>query len=278
MSEAAGRWREQLESWALPEDLLATAEDDPYGWPQALWKRRSEGAAAVDTPTTEAVTHLLGERGTLLDVGAGRGRASLRFVASGHRLVAVEPDPGMAAGLAEDAAGGGAAVEIIQARWPEAAPLVGDVDVALSAHVVYDVPEIGPFVGSLHLVARRGVVIELSESHPWSDLGPLYRSVHGIDRPTGPTYLDLAAVVAETVGVTPAVEVWTRPGQLWFESWDEICDFYGRRLVVPRDERPGLRSLLAERVIEVDGRLVVGGDERRLVTVWWPAGAVRTTR
>jgi len=267
-----------LEAWALPDDLLATAEDDPYGWPQALWKRRSEGASAVETPTTEVVARLLGERGTLIDVGAGRGRVSLRFALAGHRLVAVEPDPGMAAGLAEDATGSGVVVQIIQERWPEAVEGVPPSEVVMSAHVVYDVADVGPFLSAMDRAASAGVVVEMSETHPWSDLAPLYRQIHGLERPAGPSADDLVGVVRQVLGIEPEVARWSRPGQLWFEGWDEICDFYGRRLIVPRAERPGLRSLLAERVVDLDGRLVVGENERRLVTIWWPTALQRGNR
>lgn len=278
MSDAARRWREQLTAWALPDDLLATAEDDPYGWPQALWKRRSEAAGAIETPTTEVVTRLLGEQGSLVDVGAGRGRVSLRFAAAGHRLVAVEPDQGMAAGLAEDAAALGVAVQIIQDRWPEAARVVPPAEVVMSAHVVYDVADIGPFLAVMDGTATSGVVVEMSETHPWSDLAPLYRQIHGLERPAGPSVEDLVGVVREVLGIDAGVDRWSRPGQLWFAGWDEICDFYGRRLVVPRANRQGLRSLLADQVVEIDGRLIVGEDERRMATVWWPIEAGRTAR
>jgi SAM-dependent methyltransferase len=270
VSDSALRWREQLEAWALPDALLGTAEDDPYGWPQALWRRRSESAGAEETPTSDVVARLLGEHGTLIDVGAGRGRVSLRFALAGHTLVAVEPDPGMAAGLAEDATAAGVAVQIIQERWPQAAGSVAPAEVAVSAHVVYDVADIGPFLSAMSRTATAGVVVEMSETHPWSDLAPLYRQIHGLERPTGPSADDLVAVVQEVLGIEPTVARWSRPGQLWFESWDEICDFYGRRLIVPRAERPGLRSLLAERVVDLDGRLIVGENDRRLVTLWWP--------
>ncbi len=194
---------------------------------------------------------------------------SLPLAAEGHPLVAVEPDDGMAKGLLEDAAPLGLAPVVVRERWPDAEPMVGEVDVALSAHVVYDVQDIAPFVAALHRVADRGVVLELSESHPWSDLGPLYRAVHGIDRPDGPTYRDLATAIEETVGIEPHIETWSRPGQLWFESWDEICDFYGRRLVVPKRERHTLRPLLEDQVNESEGRLTVGTGGRSLVTIWW---------
>jgi hypothetical protein len=145
-------------------------------------------------------------------------------------------------------------------------------EVVMSAHVVYDVADVGPFLSAMDRIAEAGVVVEMSETHPWSDLAPLYRQIHRLERPAGPSADDLVGVVRELLGIEPTVERWSRPGQLWFEGWDEICDFYGRRLVVPRAERPGLRSLLAERVVDVDGRLIVGDNDRRLVTLWWPPG------
>ncbi len=235
-----------------------------------MWKRRSEEAVEQPpTPTAVKVAEMLGVAGRLLDVGAGRGRVSLPFALKGHELVAVEPDEGMAAGLQEDASEAGVDVQVVRDRWPSAAETVGVVDVALSAHVVYDVADIAPFLTALDSTAKAAVVLELSERHPWSNLSPLYRQVHGLERPDGPTATDLAKVVSETLGIEPSVERWSRPGQLWFENWDELCDFYGRRLVIPRAERSRLKALLAEHVTELPDRLTVGADERQLVTMWW---------
>lgn len=268
---AAERWKAGLSAWALPEALLASADESPYGWPQELWKRRSQSemTAAAPTPTATVVGRLLGLHGTLLDVGAGRGRASLPFAASGHRLVAVEPDADMARGLVEDAHSLGAAVELIPERWPDAADRLGPVDVALSAHVVYDVSDLTEFLSALHEVATVGVVLEMSDVHPWADLAPLYRAVHELDRPDGPSTEDLIDVVREELGVVPEVIRWERPGQLWFADWVELCDFYGRRLVMSKAKRHELKPLLEPVVVEEDGRLTVGVDQRRLSTVWW---------
>lgn len=268
---AAERWREKLDAWALPEWLLAQAEESPYGWPQFLWRRRSEMAESeTETPTRRVLASLLGERGALLDVGAGRGRVSLPLAREGHRLVVVEPDAGMAAGFREDAGRWGVEARLIEGRWPVVADQVGPVDVALSAHVVYDVADIVPFLSAMSQVAGTGVVIEMSASHPWSDLAPLYRLLHGLDRPAGPTVEDLAEVVREGLGVTPEMESWERPGHVWFTDWDEILEFYGRRLVIRPGERAArLRPLLEPLVVEDEGRLTVGDDRRRLATLWW---------
>ncbi|MFO7548737.1 MAG: methyltransferase domain-containing protein [Acidimicrobiia bacterium] len=274
MSEgpAARRWRDQLEAWAIPDRLLAAVEDSPYEWPAGLWRRRLHRAEVEggETATTVVARHLLGDGGALLDVGAGTGRASLPLAVEGHLLTAVERDAGMAAALREEAASRRLAIRVLEGPWPDLASVAGSVDVALSAHVVYDVADLGPFLRAMEDVARRGVVVELTRSHPWSGLAPWFRELHGLDRPTGPTDGDFVAVASEVCEVTPAVERWKRPGGLWFESRDEIVGFYARRLVLPPERRPELEALIEPAVRELpDGRLVVGEDVRELTTVWW---------
>ena len=250
----AERWRLQLEAWRIPDELLDAVEDSPYGWPQALWKRRSR--AAIDEPeprTLQIVRDLLGQFGSLLDVGAGRGRASLPLAAEGNRLTAVEPDPGMASGLREDAAARGVAVEVIEGSWPEVSASVEPVDVAMSAHVVYDVHEIIPFLAAMQKKARGAVVIELSDRHPWAGLAPHYRVLHGLERPDGPTADDLIEVVSEMLERPPQVERWHRSGGLHFESIDEIREMFGRRLVLPRNRWEELDDVLEAIGAVVDG-------------------------
>jgi len=267
---AAERWADQLAAWTIPEELLAAVDESPYGWPVALWRRRSAAAeAAAEPETTRIVRDLAGPGGSILDIGAGTGRASLPLAAEGRVLVAVEKDPGMAAGLVEEAKARGVKIEVVRGAWPEVADRVGIADVAMSANVVYDVADIAPFLREMVDHARRGVVLELTERHPWANLAPWYRALHGLDRPDGPTWQDLVAVVREELGVEPQVERWSRPGALWYESWDELLDILGRRLVLPRERREELRLLLEGEVVEDEGRLHLGDRERRMVTVWW---------
>ncbi len=268
---AARRWAEQLDAWAIPDHLLAAVDESPYGWSQTLWKRRSERSRTEDeeSVTTAIARRLLTPAGALIDVGAGRGRASLPLAAEGHPLVAVERNPDMVAGLREDAARLGVNVAIVEMAWPEAAEELDRVSVVISAHVVYDVPDIGPFLTAMHRVATSGVVLEITPAHPWSGMAPYYRALHDIDRPSGPTAADLVEVIEEVVGVVPQVEWWARSGQMWFSDWDEIIDYYGRRLVLPLERRHEVRPLLEPDVREINGRLFVGDPVRRLATIWW---------
>ena len=205
----------------------------------------------------------------MLDVGAGRGRVSLPLAGSGYELVAVEPDTGMADGFEEDAGRLGVTARLVRGRWPDVAGEVPGADVVMSANVVYDVPGIGPFVAALDATARRGVVIEMTERHPRVLAAPLFRAVHGVDRPDGPSVDDLVEVIVEELCVRPDVECWERPATMWFENWDEILAFYGRRVTLPIARRPELRPLLEPQVTEEDGRLYVGDRKGRHCTLWW---------
>lgn len=266
---ATKRWRRQLDDWALPERLLKAVPDSPYTWPESLWKRRA--ASAIErgeiTPTTARVEALAADSGSVLDVGAGTGRASLPLARRGHPVTAVERNPGMLEGLRDLAAG--LTVEVVEGSWPDVAGRVGSHRVSMCAHVVYDVGDIAPFLAALADRATAGVVIELTENHPWTHLGPYYMALHGLARPTGPDADDLAAVVEEVVGISPVLERWTRPPDLWFESRQEIVELYGRRLVLPRERWPELDHLLGPEIIEKDGRFLFGTDARQFVTLWW---------
>ena len=272
---AAERWRSQLEAWALPDELLDAVEASPYGWSKELWRRRSQQAADQVGPTrTVEIVREISSRGPVLDVGAGRGRASIPLARDGRRVVMVEPDAGMLDGLAEELEGVDLDVEVVAGRWPDVADRIEPVDVSMCAHVVYDVPDIAPFIRALDHVATEGAVVELTPSHPWAELTPYYEALHGLSRPAGPTADDLADVVRETLaGTAPQMQVWSRPGGMWFESMEELVDHFGRRLLVTSDRRAELERLLAGDVTEEQGRLRLGSEERFLVTLWWRTGA-----
>lgn len=268
--KAAAFWRSQLENWAIPQELLDQADESPYGWPVELFKRwRATETSTAASPTTTLLRNLLPDDGTLLDVGAGTGRASLPLAEEGYRVTAVEPDERMRAALQTEAAG--LDVGVVAAAWPGGADLVPTHDVALAANVVYDVADIAPFLLKLSERGRLAVVLELTEKHPWSMYADYYLRLHGLSRPDGPGVDDLVTVIEE-LGFRPNVERWEREGQVWFESWEEIEDLMGRRLVVPGNRRHELRALLESDVVEKNGRFHLGGDRRKLAAIWWTPG------
>ena len=266
---AAARWRKYLEAWALPPALLAAVPDSPYAWPADLYRRRQRAeAGGPPGPTARIVLGLLPPGGSLLDVGAGTGRASLPLATRGHPPTAVERNPAMAAALRSEAEAAGVEVRVVEGSWPEAAAEAGRHDVVVCSHVVYDVADLAPFLRALHAAARVAVVLEAGERHPWANLIPYYRALHGLDRPEGPTADLLAEVVTEVVGVAPEVERWISPARMRFADLQELVEFYRRRLLVPVGRTAELADRLAPDVVEQDGWLSLGGDQG-VVTVWW---------
>ena len=267
---AAALWQEQLKSWAIPQNLLDAVPFSPYEWPADIWRRRAAVARASRfvSPTHRAIEGMLPDRGRLLDIGAGAGRVSLPFARRGCAVTAVEKNSSMATAMSEIADESRIVVKIVEGSWPEAAGEAGHADVAVAANVLYDVPDIGPFLEAMNDAARIGCVLELTEAHPWMSLAPHYRALHGLERPTGPTASDAVAVVVESLHIEPAFETWKRPAGLYFESWSEIEQHYGRRLVLPRERWPEIRPLLETDVTEREGKYWFG-EERRFATLSW---------
>jgi 2-polyprenyl-3-methyl-5-hydroxy-6-metoxy-1,4-benzoquinol methylase len=265
---AADSWRRQLENWKIPDALLAAVEESPYGWSKELWKRRAARAVELDrtSPTLDLVRDLA-DGGSVLDVGAGTGRASLPLVRDGYRVTMVEPNRAMLDGLAE--LKGELGFEVVVGRWPAVAGDVKPHAVALSAHVVYDVADVAPFLTALHRAVTKGIVLELTPAHPWVNLGPLYRELHGLDRPLGPTVEDLAAVVREALGVEPVVHRWSRPTDMVFDTAEEAIEFTARRLVLPRGRWAELEERLLPRLAGRAGHWQIEPTERELCTLWW---------
>lgn len=266
---AADQWGAALESWALPQTLLDDAPESPYGWPAELWRRRMRAEALDPTPTTDIVHRLAGDGGSVMDVGAGTGRGAVPLARLGHTVTAVERSESMLEGLRAETSG--LDVTVVDGAWPDVVWALRTHDVVTSAHVVYDVADIGPFVDAMHRKSRRGVVVEMTPEHPWSHLSPYYRALHDLDRPTRPTVEDFVAVVNEVVGVAPEVERWERPGGLQFADLQELLALYAKRLLIGPDRMEELTQLLEPDIVSDGGWLTLGPNVRTLATVWWAA-------
>jgi SAM-dependent methyltransferase len=258
--EASARWSHQLEVWAIPDDLLATAPESPWGFPPAMFARSAERAQADRevTPSMRRAKEALPLGGSVLDVGAGGGAASLPLAPPAGELVAVDESQAMLDVLADGAKRRLVRHTEILGRWPDVAPDVPVSDVVVCHHVLYNVGNLAPFLVALDGHAKRRVVVELTERHPQSDLSPLWRSIHGIDRPTQPTATDAADVVV-ALGYDVQIERFDRPS-LWHDApRDEQIAFARRRLCVGPEHDAEISAYLDQ---ADDGRPM-------LVTLWW---------
>ena len=157
MDDPLARWRAQLEAWAIPEEILAAAPESPWGFPVGLFRARAEraGAGNRQTPSNREAARWLPPGGSVLDVGAGAGAASLPLAGGAGRLVGVDESPAMVEAFLAAAGRVGVPVEGVQGRWPQVAGRVGAADVVVCHHVLYNVADLAPFAVALTDHARR---------------------------------------------------------------------------------------------------------------------------
>jgi SAM-dependent methyltransferase len=275
---ALARWRDQLDGWVVPPEILAAAPESPWGFPVGLFRSRAHRhSSGGPTPsTTEAARHLPAG-GIVLDVGAGAGAASLPLAGTASRLVGVDELPEMLAAFLAAAGAAGVDAEGVQGRWPEVAARVGPADVVVCHHVLYNVADLAPFAAALTGHARRRVVCELTDRHPLVALAPLWRRFWDLERPDGPGAGDAVAAL-RSLGLAVDRTDWERPDRHGFDDFDELVAFTRRRLCLPAS-RDGevAEALLAEGTHQVGG-VWVSGQPRRVTTLSWSGGGATSER
>ncbi len=216
-----------------------------------------------DEPTLDQLLGLARPGETWLDIGAGAGRYALPLALTVREVIAVEPSAGMAAALREGMAEHGITnVRVIEGGWPPAAPTTGRpitesprADVALIAHLGYDIEPIGQFLDAMEAAARRLCVAVLLERQPASVADPFWPIVHGEERiplPALPEFLVVLVARGRSFEVRLS-ERQPRP----FESVEAAASFLRRQLWIAEGGAKDAIFLdaLASRVVERDGQV-----------------------
>ncbi len=203
---AAQRWAELQRGRGIPPEILARAPAVPWVHDPAAF---AAPAVPVDTPSRRAALDLLGDGGTVLDVGCGGGDASLALAGAVTHITAADQQPDMLDAFAGDATARGIPFRTVPGRWPDAAADAGTADVVVCHHVLHNVVDLPPFVEALTAAAHRGVVVEMLAEHPMAWLDDLWVRFHELRRPPPATTDDAVAVLRE-LGIEPGVERWER--------------------------------------------------------------------
>jgi SAM-dependent methyltransferase len=271
MGAAADRWRAELAAWAIPPEILAQAPESPWHFPVELFAGRADAAKEEPSPSDRRALEVLPEGGSVLDVGCGAGASSLPLAGRAGSITGVDGSDGMLDAFAERAEAAGVAFTPVQGRWPAVAGRVVTADVVACHHVAYNAPDLDVFALALTAHARRRVVLELTPSHPTSNLNPLWLRFWDLERPTGPTADDAEAVLRDA-GLEPERQDWTAPPGGGFSRLEDLVAFVRRRLCLPADRDAEIKGAIQEDLYAGEG----GGFDfgpRRVATLWWAGSA-----
>ena len=267
------RWREDLAAWAIPVHITAAVADSPWVLPREVFARRADRLRRdPGGPSFERAWEALDPPGSVLDVGSGAGAACLPLAPRITTLTAVDADDEMLGLLAGRAGEAGLAARAVHGRWPDVAGQVGPADVVTCHHVVFNVPDLEPFLDALTGHARRRVVVETAAAHPLTSLNPLWLRFHGLKRPEGPTAADTIAILA-AMGRNPGHTEWSRPAAADYRSMAELVEVTRRRLCLPPERAGEVEAALVELGIDPGQPGDLGSSGRDVVTIWWEGTA-----
>ncbi len=154
-----------------------------------------------------------------------------------REVVAVDPSGAMLEALGELMAEHGIGnVRVVEGRWPpesggEVSAALGAnpcADVALIAHVGYDVEAIGPFLDAMEAAARRMCVAVLMERSPASVAEPVWLRVHGEPRAALPALPEFVSLLRAR-GAHPVVTM-VEGAPRRYDSREELVGFLRRQL------------------------------------------------
>jgi len=231
-----------------------------------------------DDPVVDALIELHRPGETWLDVGAGAGRFALPIARaldeSGGSVVAVDASPSMLEGLREIAEDYGIEnVQTHEAHWPPHDPSRFAADVALIAHVGYDIEAIGAFVDGLEAAAERLCVAVLMQRVPASTADPFWPPVHGEPRATLPAMPDFVELL-QARGRDPLVQMVVAETRR-FESREALEGFVRRQLWIDPSgaKEARLQAALDELAVPgADGWTIRGRGANEIGIATWRPG------
>jgi precorrin-6B methylase 2 len=252
---------------------------DPSDFYAPMAQRFAQDPARTDEPVLDVLLALARPGERWLDIGSGGGRYALPLARQGCRITAVDPSPAMLAVLQDGMARHGIeGIDIIEGRWPLPIVPQPDADVALMAHVGYDIEDIGAFLDAAEASSRRLCVAVKGESAMTTAASLLWEPVHGEPRVALPAAPELITLLMAR-GRLPEVRLAERQPPA-AASLDELVEGTRRQLWV----RPGsskdarMAELVRERATQGERGWALDWCPTRIAIVTWaPETDDRTT-
>jgi SAM-dependent methyltransferase len=273
LGQLLDHWRDELAAWAIPEHITAAVTESPWVLPRQVFARRADRLAAAPAGLSyRRAWRALDPPGSVLDVGSGAGAACIPLLPRTTALTAVDADKEMLELLASRASALAGRVRLVQGQWPDVAREAAPADLVTCFNVVYNVPDLLPFLAALTASARRLVVLEMTAEHPLVSMNDLWLRFHGLRRPDGPTADDLLRILA-AMGTTAGYERWQRDSGPDYASFAELVEVTRRRLCLPPERTPEVARALEESDVDPERPADLGTNRRDVVTIWWAGSA-----
>lgn len=234
----------------------------------------------TDEPALDVLQALARPESTWLDIGAGAGRYALPLALRVRQVIAVEPSAGMRRALRTGIDEHGIEnVRVVPGAWPEALEQLGDLpaaDVAMIAHVGYDIEDIGPFLDAMEAAARERCVAVLTDRSPGAVADPFWPLVHGESRVPLPAMPELIELLAARGRKTEVVRVGRSTRS--FDSVEALTAFLRRQLFIAEggEKDVHFRAVLPEHIVRREGGWTLSeGPAGAVAVVTWDVGADR---
>lgn len=205
----------------------------------------------------------------VIDIGAGTGRYAPVLAMHAREVLALEPSESMRGHLAARIADEHLAnVQIVADSWPAAAAPV--CDIAFSAHVVYGVREIGPFLAAMNHSARRLCALYLMIEHSSMFISTFWERFHGHPRLPLPAALECLGALYQ-LGYPASFVAVQRDGSLGYPDEDAALEDIRVRLrLAPDLERDAeIRDLIRSTFTTTDSRLFAPPRLGHAAILWW---------
>ena len=253
--QAAEKWKLDLASWAIPQEILDQAEEAPWTHAPALFALPDEIA---DTPSHRIAREVLTTNGSVLDIGCGGGVATFAIAKSGNYVIGVDHQAEMLEMYMQNAKSRAIDSEIHEGFWPANAAQVPIADVVTVHHVAYNVGDIEPFLRELDNHANKRVVIELPLVHPMTSASAGWEHFWNLIRPTSPNAGDLLGVLRE-MGISAQMEKFSADFPLE-QSSEDIAERTRVRLCLPPSRLNEVKEFLKDHPF---------ATKRDLAVIWW---------
>jgi SAM-dependent methyltransferase len=251
---------ERLREGTPPRDFYAAVASDFRANPHR-----------TDEPALDCLRSLARPGETWLDIGAGGGRYALPLALLVKQVIAVEPSDGMRAVLQAGMTEHGISnVDPVAARWPmEGAPTA---DVALVAHLGYDLEEIGPFLDAAEAAARRLCVAVLVTPSPPQPAERFWPPIHGEARVPLPSLTEFLTLLLAR-GRLFELRLFAREPLLHADRDGPLRWLYQQLFITPDSEKGRrLAALARDAITSRDGRWALSWSRPPVVGVvsWRP--------